>query len=72
MLRTAGLLLELFHFDLPGAVLAKLETFERGVSEYDMTSGETVADNMRIWVVMNRMTDLQIGDAHTSSCPLCK
>ena len=27
-LRTAGLLLELFHFDLSGDALAKLETFE--------------------------------------------
>ena len=39
-----------------GDVLTKLETFERGASQYDMSSGETLSDNMRIWVVMNRMT----------------
>ena len=47
-LGTAKALLELFQFDIQGDVLAKLETFERGVSQCDMSSGETLSDNMRV------------------------
>ena len=32
--------LELFLFDLSGDALTELRTFERGVSQFDMSSGE--------------------------------
>ena len=38
----------------------KLETFDKRVSQFDMSSGETLSDNMRIWVVMHRMTHREL------------
>ena len=45
--------------DLSGDLLAKLEAFERNLSQYGQSSGEVMSDSVRIGAV-NRVTDTEL------------
>jgi len=58
--RAAGQLLELLKWDFTGDVLVKLEAFERGVTEYQIASGEVLSDGLRIGIVLNLVKDVEL------------
>ena len=55
--RSAGLLLELLQRDFGGDLVAKMESFEKSVSQYQSNSNEVLSDAMRIGIVLNRLGD---------------
>ncbi len=55
--RHTGALLELMEWDFSGDTLTRLEAFERAVSLYQKQSAELISDNIKICMVLNRITD---------------
>ena len=55
--RHAGLLLELLSVDLSGDVLAKIELFNRDVGRYELSSGERLADSVKVGTILKNMPD---------------
>lgn len=55
--RHAGLLSGVLSYQFPDEVEASLEGFERAILQYKKSSKKTVADDMKIGVVLNRMVD---------------
>ena len=56
--RSAGFLLELLQWDFgSGDIVAKLESFDKSVSQYQQNSGEVLSDAVRIGIVLNRLGD---------------
>ena len=53
--RHAGMLLELFSFNLEGDTLSRLEAFERDIRRYTQSSGEEFWDNIRLGVVLRNL-----------------
>ena len=55
--RAAGLLLEFLKWDFSGDLPNALESYERPLTVYQNSAGETLSDSLRIGVVLNRVTD---------------
>ena len=58
--RAAGHLLGLLQYDFSGDVLAKVESFERALSQYESSSNEIVSEALRIGIVLNRIQDSEL------------
>ena len=61
------MLLGLLQCDLSGDLLAKLEAFERNLSQYGQRSGEVMSDSVRIGVV-NRVDRYRTDNAPRGEC----
>ena len=58
--RAAGQLLKLLQFVFSGDMLAKLMAYECDLTLYEQVSGEKISDDLRVGIVLNRITDTEL------------
>ena len=54
---TVATLTALLSFDFSGSVTGRLEEFNRAITKYEQRSGETISDDLRMGIVVNRPED---------------